>query len=105
MITFTLVLNIQINDQVQNIAEYSLETGLTDDGACWIFNGEAFKATYKAGDKVDQLAKVLDARGSAFKPKKINGTGVISEITFLLNLADRWVHKALHLELNAKPLK
>ena len=86
---------------------------MTDSGICHVYNGNAMRSTYVArradtpnsGSLFDldkrcvvmftlliMSLRLRAFRRQEFAPKKIKGTGKVSEKTFWLNVADRYYY-------------
>ena len=63
---------------------------LTDAGICQVYNGDSLDSSFASSTRNDELRFSLDPRQGSSKPKKINGTGKISQITMWLDARNKY---------------
>ncbi len=63
---------------------------VTDAGICHVYNGNSMNSTFAPSERTTAFQEALDPRTETVIPAMINGTGKIYEVTFWLNIADRY---------------
>ena len=65
--------------------------GLTDAGVCQVYNGDSMLSSFVTSLRIDELQYSLDPRPVMAKPRMINGTGKISQITMWLDAGNKYI--------------
>ena len=64
---------------------------VTDSGLCQVMNGNTMTSTYKPTIRMEELGAALDSRDNV-KPRPISGSGKLHQITFWLDIGDRFTY-------------
>ena len=62
---------------------------ITDAGICHVLNGESLQSTVRGSSRNSQLMYSMDPRKTGIKPKMIDGTGKLSQMTFWLDARNK----------------
>ena len=64
---------------------------VTEGGVCQVYNGDSLHSLYKETGRMIDLHSMIDGRKTEIIPKKIHGTGKISQKTFWLDASNKYM--------------